>query len=159
MDAKSTKPVDGITEAPKRLSPEELEKVLARQDAMIAHFDSLRKKYGDHALEKKLLRLPSVRKFYQRYSIEDAATRVDIDELYSHDDGSLHMEDQVAARLELEQLEASLTPRQLRIFTLYKQGKVPREIKELEGYNTENAIRYQKFLIKKKYEMNRRKNA
>ena len=159
MDAKSTKPVDGITQAPPRLSPEELEKVLAQQDATIAHFDALRKKYGDHALEKKLLRLPSVRKFYQKYSIEDAASRVDIDQLFSQDDGSMKLEDQIAAKIEMEELEASLTQRQLRIFKLYKEGKVPREIKELEGYNTENAIRYQKFLIKKKYEQNRRSNA
>lgn len=157
MDSKSTRPVDGITE-PKRLSPEELAAVIERQDKVIAHFDALRRKYGDHSLEKKLLRLPSVRKFYQRYSIEDAAARVSIDDLFSQDDGSLKLEDQIAAKMEMEALEGSLTPRQLKIFKLYKQGKNPREIKELEGYNTENAIRYQKFLIKKKYEQLRRSN-
>lgn len=63
----------------------------------------------------------------------------------------ISVEDEVSDRLEIERLVANLTPKQKLIFEALRDGENSVQIEIEQGYNTNNAVRWHKHQIKKKY--------
>lgn len=121
-------------------------------------WEAMIKKYGMHGVAKKMMKLPSYRAYEQRYSFDYSQTWDDTSDegLANIPSPGPDLVELVDIRIKRQKLIDSLSERQKAIWDLYEEGKSPAEIKEILGYNTTEAIRWQKHKIKEKWMMVRR---
>lgn len=129
----------------------EKDKALAKIDAQLNKFNALIDKYGYHGLAKKVMKLPSYRTYIQKWPFDFTTPIESLEDAGEIEEVGISVEDEVAARLDVQTLEDSLTPRQVAVYNLILQGLKHAEIKDIEGFNTESAVRFHKHSIKKKY--------
>lgn len=140
--------VDGIT-GPKRVDGVHLSsKDCDRWEAMI-------RKYGTYGVAKKMVRTKGWRAYEQKYSFDHAQTWDDTSDeaLANLQDAGPDIVELADIRFRRDRLVDSLSAKQKAIWELYEQGKNPAEIKDILGYNTTEAIRWQKHKIKQKWVM------
>lgn len=138
--------LDGVYQSP-------VEQRLAREEAEWAR---LLQVYGVYGLTKKIVKLESFRKYIRRYPYD--LTQAQYDDIYN-EDGSVYIEalqasveDEVDVRVGLDKAIDSLSVKQKKVWALMQQGYTHKQIKEKLGFNTENAVRWHKFQIKKAIE-------
>lgn len=130
----------------------ERDEALAKIDAQLDKFNRLIEKYGYHGLAKKVMKLPSYRAYVQKWPFDFTTPIESLEGIEDEvEQGGISVEDEVAARIDVQTLEAGLTPKQVAVYNLIIQGLKHAEIKDIEGFNTESAVRFHKHTIKKKY--------
>ena len=81
----------------------------------------------------------------------DFTTKVEsLDDIDTEYNG-VSIEEEVSIRMELDELEKELTPRQKEVYEGLKSGMDNSEIESAFGFNTNNAVRWQKHQVKNKY--------
>lgn len=116
-------------------------------------WDELLNRLGIYGLSELMQKTPSFKAYEQRYPLDNIVNRtelLDITEIQIQDTKP-SLEEEAAERLETEALIANLTPRQKEIFDALYTGKTSLQIEIEQGYNTNNAVRWHKHQIKKKY--------
>lgn len=108
------------------------------------------RKYGTYGVAKKMVRTKAWRAYAQKYSFDYAQIWEDTDDraLDTIQDDGPDMVELADIRIKRQRLVDSLSAKQKAIWDLYEQGKTPAEIKDILGYNTTEAIRWQKHKIK-----------
>lgn len=142
--------VDGIT-GPQKVDGIHLSSAdCDRWEAMI-------KKYGSHGVANKMVRTKAWRAYEQKYSFDYTQTWDDTvgsdEQLASIPTGGPDIVELADIRMRRDRLVDSLSVKQRAIWDLYEEGKTPAEIKDILGYNTTEAIRWQKHKIKQKWIM------
>lgn len=141
------RPVDGITGP--HLSSEDCDR-----------WEAFYKKHGLYGTAKKMMRTKSWRSYAQKNSFDYSLTWDELagteDHLRTVPSDEPDLIEQTDIRLREQRLVDSLSEGQKAIWELYKDGKTPAEIKDILGYNTTEAIRWQKHKIKEKWMMIRR---
>lgn len=145
--------VDGIT-GPRRVDGVHLSsKDCDRWEAFV-------KKHGLYGTAKKMIRTKAYRAYAQKYSFDHSQTWDEMagteDDLRNVPDSQPDLVEQTDIRIREQKLVDSLSDGQKAIWELYREGKTPAEIKDILGYNTTEAIRWQKHKIKEKWVMIRR---
>ena len=110
-------------------------------------------KYGPNGVAQKMVKLPSFRKYVQRYPYDLTSAQYDPLE---GEDGYItieakqpSVEEDVGTRIEFEKAIDSLSAKTKKVWELLEQGKTHKEIVEILGLNTENASRWHKHQIKR----------
>jgi len=120
-------------------------------------WENMVNRMGMHAVAKKMVRTKGWRAYAQRYSFDHAQTWDDMQgsdtEFRTLADTGPDIEELADIRMKRDKLVDSLSAKQKAIWDLYEQGKNPAEIKDILGYNTTEAIRWQKHKIKQKWIM------
>lgn len=119
-------------------------------------WESMRNKYGDYKMAELLSKTPSWRAYDQRWPFDNMVNWQNVlditDPLLQIQSDQASVLDEAAEKLDTEKLIANLTPRQKKIFDALYDGASSVEIEITQGYNTNNAVRWHKHQIKKKYE-------
>ena len=125
-------------------------------DKIAEKWDSMLAKYGSYKMAEMVTKTKSWRLYDQKWPFDNMinwAHVLDItDPLLQIQAEQASVEDEAAERLDTEALVANLTPRQKKIFDALYNGQSSVEIEISQGYNTNNAVRWHKHQIKKKYE-------
>lgn len=122
-------------------------------------------KYGPIKLAQMVNKLPSYRKYMQRWPFDGAEAPFSLDFLLPHageqdsTTTAVEMVEDTGPSLEVEYtsdefnagFKATLTKRQLRILELVEQGYKPKDIYQQLGYKNTGGVRYIKWAIRQKY--------
>lgn len=140
--------VDGIT-GPKKVDSVHLSSAdCDRWEKMVA-------KHGMYGVAKKMMKTKAYRAYEQKYSFDYSQTWDEMtgseEQLGMIPDSSPDIVELVDIRMRRQKLVDSLSAKQKAIWDMYEDGRTPAEIKEKLGYNTTEAIRWQKHNIKKKW--------
>ncbi len=113
-------------------------------------FDGLRRTYGDLALEEKIQKLDSCRKYNRRWPYDNNQKRAGMDTV-----DLVHPSDplgEIIAEESRGELLSGLTDRELWVAARAEEGYKPREMAEMRGKVTSNADRWIKHSVKTKME-------
>ena len=112
-------------------------------------------KHGMYGVAKKMMKTKAYRAYEQKYSFDYSQTWDEMtgseEQLGMIPDSSPDIVELVDIRMRRQKLVDSLSAKQKAIWDMYEDGRTPAEIKEKLGYNTTEAIRWQKHNIKKKW--------
>ena len=128
-----------------------VEEVLAHCDK----WDNMVKKYGAYGMAKLIMKSPSYRAYVQKWPFDFSETWQNIkstdDLAETLDDGMISVEDEVLSRLQFDELLESLTPKEREVFDGLLDGMTNSEIERIYRFNTNNAVRWHKHQVKRKY--------
>lgn len=116
-------------------------------------WDEMNRRLGDYKMAELVSKTKSYKAYDQRWPFDNMAKwgdNVGLEDLKNEAQGAT-VEEEVADRMDTEKLINSLTPRQKKIFDALREGLNSVEIEISQGYNTNNAVRWHKHQIKKKY--------
>lgn len=118
-------------------------------------WEAMMRKHGTYGVAKKMVRTKAWRAYEQKYSFDHAQTWADTNDeaLANLQDVGPDIVELADIRIRRDRLVDSLSAKQKAIWELYEQGKNPAEIKDILGYNTTEAVRWQKHKIKQKWVM------
>lgn len=125
----------------------------SRFEEIARKWDEINKELGDFGMAELVSKTKSYRAYDQRWPFDNMAKWGDnlpLEDL-KKESQSASVEDEVADRMDTQKLIESLTPRQKKIFDALREGLNSVEIEVSQGYNTNNAVRWHKHQIKKKY--------
>lgn len=124
-------------------------------DEMADIWQRMNAKLGDYGMADLMSKTKSYQAYDRRYPFDTMINRNDVlditDPLLQIQSDQASVEEEVADRLDTERLVAELSPRQRAIFDALRDGATSIEIEVEQGYNTNNAVRWHKHQIKKKY--------
>lgn len=131
-----------------KLTPQQIAQVLDDFEAMV-------QRKGAYKVAEKMMKLESFRKFSQKYPYDNAQMwrdTVRVEDIADFlPDRAVSVEEEVSIRMEMEELEDSLTPRQDQVLNGLISGMSNTEIEAAFGFKTNNAVRWQKHQVKRKY--------
>ena len=111
------------------------EEVLEHCDA----WDEMYKRLGMYGMAKKIMKMKSYRDYVQKWPY-DFTTKVEsLDDIDTEYNG-VSIEEEVSIRMELDELEKELTPRQKEVYEGLKSGMDNSEIESAFGFNTNNFV-------------------
>ncbi len=124
-----------------------------RADQIFKKWDEMYNRLGLYELTDLLIKTPSWKAYDQRWPFDNMATWDSNGDIldFKEEAQQVSVEDEVSDRLITEELIKSLSPRQKLIFEALRDGSNSVEIEQDQGYNTNNAVRWHKHQIKKKY--------
>lgn len=118
-------------------------------------WDKMRNRLGDYGMAELVTKTKSWRAYDQRWPFDNMATWQNNLDITSPElqiqSLQASIEDEVADRLDTEMLIAELSPKAKKIFEALRDGATSVQIEVEQGYNTNNAVRWHKHQIKKKY--------
>ena len=122
-------------------------------DKIFEKWDKMLIQLGTYGMAKLVIKTPSWRAYDQRWPFDNMATwdnNLDIQD-YKEQAEQVSVEDEVADRIMTQELIKNLTPKQKKIFEAIREGQDSVEIEKSQGYKTNNAVRWHKHQIKRKY--------
>lgn len=118
-------------------------------------WDAMVRKYGAYGMAKLIMKTPSYKAYIQKYPFDFSETWHTIrstDDLADTLDGhTISVEEEVQSRLQFEELMAKLTPKEHIVFEGLLDGMTNSEIERIYHFNTNEAVRYMKHRVKRKY--------
>lgn len=114
-------------------------------------WDKMLKKYGIQGMAKRVMKTKSYRAYKQRWPFDDYDPNVSLDDLIVLDNSSPSVEDIVSTRLEIDKIRGSLSPKTQKVFDALLEGKSNPEIEKQLGFNSNEAVRWQKNQVKQEY--------
>ncbi len=118
-------------------------------------WDAMVQKYGAYGMAKLIMKTASYRAYIQKWPFDFSETWQNIkstdDIVDTLDDGTISVEDEVQSRLQFDELLNSLTPKEKEVFDGLLDGMNNNEIERIYHFNTNNAVRWHKHQVKKKY--------
>jgi DNA-binding CsgD family transcriptional regulator len=120
---------------------------------------------GPIKLAQKIAKLPSYRKYIQRYPFDGAEAPLSLDYILPNAQGeegstaavdilpdpSESLEEQLIGAQFNSEFKSTLTKRQLRVLELLEAGYRPKDIYKQLGYKNTGGVRYVKWAIRQKY--------
>lgn len=117
-------------------------------------WDAMVRKYGAYGMAKLIMKTPSYKAYVQKYPFDHSETWHTIkstDDLLGIGDGAISVEDEVISRIQFDELIESLTPKEREVFDGLLDGMTNSEIERIYRFNTNNAVRWHKHQVKRKY--------
>lgn len=117
-------------------------------------WDAMVRRYGAYGMAKLIMKTPAYRSYIQKYPFDFSETWHTIkstDDLVNIDSTSISVEDEVQSKLQFEQLLDDLTPKEREVFDGLLDGMTNSEIERIYHFNTNEAVRYHKHRVKRKY--------
>lgn len=124
-----------------------------RFDEIADKWDKMHKKYGLYGMADRIIKTPAWRAYDNRWPFDNMVTWESNGDIldFKEEAKQPSVEDEVADRLLTQELIDNLTPRQKLIFEAIRDGQSSVEVEISQGYKTNNAVRWHKHQIKKKY--------
>lgn len=127
-----------------------------RFEEIAQRWDEMQAKYGIYKMAALIAKTEAYKAYDMRYPFDNMinwANVLDITApLLQIQSNQVSVEEEAASAYDTERLIAELSPRQRKIFEALRNGDTSVEIEIEQGYNTNNAVRWHKHQIKKKYE-------
>lgn len=127
----------------------------SRFEEIAQKWEEMRKRLGDYGMAELVTKTKSWREYDNKWPFDMMATwqnNLDItDPALQIQSNQASIEEEVADRLDTERLIAELSPRAKKVFEALRDGATSVQIEYEQGYNTNNAVRWHKHQIKKKY--------